>query len=92
MRINGFTTREVIAYVSRETVFTTAVGILLGLAVGSFLGYRIVRALEPSFIQLERSLCYPAWGYAAALTVLFTVIINILALRKVKNLKLTDVA
>jgi hypothetical protein len=28
----------------------------------------------------------------AAMTVLFTVIVNIIALRKVKNLKLTDVA
>ncbi len=92
MRINGFTTKEVIAYVTRETVFTTILGILLGLAAGSYVGYRIVRAMEQSFIQLERGVCFPAWGYAAAMTVLFTVIVNIIALRKVKNLKLTDVA
>ena len=92
MRINGFTTKEVIAYVTRETVFTTILGILLGLAAGSYVGYRIVRAMEQSFIQLERGVCFPAWGYAAAMTVLFTVIVNVIALRKVKNLKLTDVA
>ena len=92
MRINGFTTKEVIAYVTRETVFTTTLGILLGLAAGSCVGYRIVRAMEQSFIQLERGVCFPAWGYAAAMTVLFTVIVNVIALRKVKNLKLTDVA
>ena len=92
MRINGFTTREVIAYVTRETVFTTLAGIFLGLAAGSFLGYKIVRALEPSFVQLERSVCYPAWGYAAAITVFFTVVINAVCLKKVRHLKLTDIA
>ena len=92
MRINGFTTREVIAYVTRETVFTTILGILLGFAAGSFVSYRIVRALEQSFIQLERGICFSAWGYAAAMTVFFTVIVNAIALRKVKHLKLTDVA
>jgi len=92
MRINGFTTKEVIAYVTRETVFTTILGILLGFAVGSLVGYRIIRALEQSFIQLERGVCYAAWGYAAIMTLFFTVIVNIVALRKVKNLKLTDVA
>lgn len=92
MRINGFTTKEVIAYVSRETVFTTILGILLGLAAGSFVSYRIVRALEQSFVQFERGICFPAWLYAAAITVFFAVIVNVIVLRKVKNLKLTDVA
>ena len=31
-----------------ETVFTTILGILLGLAAGSYVGYRIVRAMEQS--------------------------------------------
>ena len=34
----------------------------------------------------------PAWLYAAAITVFFAVIVNVIVLRKVKNLKLTDVA
>ena len=92
MRINGFTTREVIAYVTRETVITTILGIILGLIFGSAIGYRIVRALEQSFYRLERSICFSGWLYAAIMTVFFTVIVNIIALRKVKDLKLTDVA
>ena len=91
MRINGFTTKEVIAYVSRETVFTTSLGILLGLAAGSFVSYRIVRALEQSFMQFERGICFSAWLYAAAITAFFAVIVNVIVLRKVKDLKLTDV-
>ena len=92
MRVNGFTTREVISYVTRETVITTILGILLGLVAGSAIGYRIVRALEQSFFRLERGICFSGWLYAAAMTVFFTVIVNVIALRKVKDLKLTDVA
>lgn len=91
MRVNGFTTREVISYVTRETVITTILGILIGLIVGSVIGYRIVRALEQSFVQLERSVCFSGWLFAAAMTVLFAVVVNVIALRKVKDLKLTDV-
>ncbi len=90
MRINGFTTREVISYVTRETVITTILGIVLGLIAGSAIGYKIVRALEQSFFRLERGVCFSAWLYAAAMTVFFTVIVNVIALRKVKDLKLTD--
>ena len=92
MRINGFTVKEVIGYILRETVLTTILGILLGIAAGAGAGYSIVRTLEQSFLQLKRSPDILAWVLAAALTVLFTVIVNAIALRKVKNLRLTDAA
>ncbi len=92
MRINGFTVREVVGYMLRETVITTTLGILVGMAVGSGIGYKICRSLEQPFLQIVKSLSLPAWLAGAALTVLFTVLVNIIALRPVKNLKLTDVA
>ena len=92
MRVNGFTTRETIDYVLRETVATTALGILLGIGLGAVLGYAIVRTLEQPFIQFDRSVSVSASLIGMGLTVLFTVIVNVVALRKVKHLKLTDVA
>ena len=90
MRVNGFTVKEVIGYVLRETVVTTTVGILLGIVLGSGVGYKIVRSMEQSFMQFDRSLSPLAWLVGAAITVVFTVIINAIVLRKVKTLKLTD--
>lgn len=92
MRINGFTVKEVIGYVLRETVVTTALGIVIGLAVGSGIAYTIVRTLEQILMKLERGVNPLSWLIAAGLTVLFTVIVNAVALRKVKRLKLTDAA
>ena len=92
MRVNGFTVKEVIRYVTRETVLTTAAGILAGIAMGSFLAYRIIRALEQPFIQFDRGVSVASWLIGFGMTVVFTVVINSIVLRKVKDLKLTDVA
>ena len=92
MRINGFTVKEVIGYILRETVVTTVLGILLGIAAGAGVAYSITRTLEQSFLQLKRSPSFVAWALAAVITVAFTVIVNAVALRNVKNLRLTDVA
>ena len=92
MRINGFTTKEVIGYCLRETVVTTAIGIVLGIGLGAWIGYQIVRSLEQSFKQLDRSVSVLAWLIGAALTAAFAVIVNAIALKKVKTLKLTDLS
>ncbi len=92
MRINGFTVREVIGYVLRETVVTTAVGILLGIGLGAGIGYKIVRSLEQSYVQFDRHPSIFAWAIGALMTIVFTVIVNAIALKKVKKLKLTDAA
>ena len=90
MRINGFTVREAIGYVARETVFTTLVGIAFGIDMGAVIAYRITRALETNFVQYSLSLSLPAWAFGALITAFFTVVINVIVLRKVRHLKLTD--
>ncbi len=92
MRINGFTVGETIGYVLRETVVTTVLGILSGIALGSFIARRIILSLEQPFIQFERGVSIPAWMIGAMVTVFFTVLINLFVLRKVKHLSLTDAA
>ena len=92
MRVNGFTVKEVIAYMSRETFITTGLGILLGLALGSGIAYHILRSMEQAFFRFDRSISLTAWLAGAVLTIIFTVIVNIIALKPVKDLKLTDVA
>ncbi len=90
MRVNGFTVREVVGYMLRETVLTTLLGILAGIPLGSAISYRIVRAIETPLLQVVRSPSALAWIAGAALTVFFTVIVNVIALRPVRRLKLTD--
>ena len=90
MRINGFTVREVLTYVSLELIVSTAAGIVLGWAGGSLLAYRVIRLLESAQLQFDRSVQWSAWLWAALITILFSAAISFLALRKIPRLKLTD--
>lgn len=91
MRINGFTVKEVIRYVSLELIVSTLLGILLGLGFGSLLGFRIITLVETSALHFLKDIQLPAWGISALITALFSAVVSIWALRKVKYLKLTDV-
>ena len=91
MRINGFTVSEVIGYVAQETIVTTVLGMVLGIVLGSGISYRIIRAMEQPFIQFERRVSIPSWIAGALITVLFTVIINMISMRQVKNLRLSEI-
>ena len=75
---------------TRETLVTTALGILLGIATGAVVSYQITRSIETAFVQYNRDVSVPAWGYGMAITALFAFIINAIVLRKVRHLKLTD--
>ncbi|MCR4645655.1 MAG: hypothetical protein K5695_09645 [Oscillospiraceae bacterium] len=90
MRVNGFTVREVIGYVSYELILSTIAGIMLGWAGGSLLGYRVMRLLESSDLQFVHTIQWGSWIWAALITMLFSAAISFLALRKIPRLKLTD--
>lgn len=92
MRVNGFTTREVIAYIAQETIVTTLIGIVLGLIAGIVLGRRICHLMEGGMSHFVTHVQPTALLLAALITAVFSLIINIIALRKVKYLKLTDIA
>jgi ABC-type lipoprotein release transport system permease subunit len=92
MRVNGFTTKEVKNYVSREAIFTTVAGIVLGTAVGLLQMLNIMPALGRTYTQFVLTPNVIAIAASAALTALFTIVIYRITLRKVKDLKLTDIA
>ena len=92
MRVNGFTVREVNGYVVREAVFTTIAGIVLGIAAGALLGYRVLTLVESVALHVVLTVQPLAWLLGAVIAAVFAVAIYALALRKIKDLKLTDVA
>ena len=90
MRINGFTVKEVKRYLNTETIITSVIGILLGIGVGAFMGYIVIRFIEMPHAQFVRTPFLLGWMISAAITAVFSVAINAFGTRKVKNLKLTD--
>ncbi len=91
MRINGFTMKETKAFVSRDNVLLTAIGILFGWGVGIIFGYIVVRVLEVAMTHYVRTPSLKACLISAAIGGIFAYIMNKIALRRIKKLNLTNV-
>ncbi len=92
MRINGFSIKQTKGYLSKETIVTTAVGIALGVLVGAVMAPIIIKTMEQPDLQFVRTFHPLAWGAAAVLEALFSVVINSTVFRKVKDLDFRDIA
>ena len=92
MRINGFSTREVINYVLREAVVTTLLGIILGVVAGQLIADMILYILEQPQVSYLHSISPLSALVSAGLTIVYAGVIYFIATRKIKKLKLSDVA
>ena len=90
LKVLGFYDKEVDAYINRENVIVTIVGIGLGLLVGIFLTRLVVSTVEidkASFINRIKPLSYV---YAAAMSSLFTFIVNWITHFNLKKINMID--
>ncbi len=92
MRINGYTLKETRAYVYKDNIILTILGLILGSGFGIILSYIVVRIIETGANRYVRTPNIPACLYACAVGALFALIVNLIALRKIKHLNLTNVS
>ena len=90
LKVLGFFDREVTAYVYRENVFLTLFGIALGLVMGRFLHAWMVLTVEVELVMFGRTAPPYAYVLAAALTVVFSVAVNIAAHFKLKKVDMVE--
>jgi len=90
LKVLGFFDREVTAYVYRENLFLTLFGIVLGLVLGRFLHAWMVLTVEVELVMFGRAAPPYAYWLAAALTVLFSVAVNIAAHFKLKKVDMVE--
>ena len=92
MRVNGFTLKETIGYVARESAAITVLGLLVGVGFGVLISRIAVTCMETEHAMYLRSPYALAWVFAIAFTVVFTVIIDLISFRKIGKVPLTDVS
>ena len=92
MRVNGFRIKEAKGYLSRESLITTAAGLALGVLAGAVLTPLAIRYMQQPDLEFIKSFQPLAWGVAVGLEALFSIIINTMVYRKVKDLNLRDIA
>lgn len=92
MRINGFSIRAVKAYLYRDNIVLTALGILGGVGLGVLLGQWVANILQRSgdnfYTTPDLTVCLIGAGLAA----LFSLATNLIALRRVNGLSVSDLS
>ena len=92
MRVNGYTLSQTRAYVSRDNVVLTVLGLLLGCLAGMGLGYIDTHIVEAGAEHYFRDPNLLACLESVAIVGVFAVIVNIIALRRIDKLNLTNVS
>ena len=86
IKVLGFYDKEVYLYITRETIILTAIGLVLGLVAGYFLDFFILETCEIDMLRFRKFVAPLSYVFAALLTILFTIIVNIVnyfALKKI---------
>jgi len=86
----GFYPEEVTAYVYRETMILTSIGILLGFGLGLIIHGFIVTALSPSYVMLDPAVRISTYVLSAAFTVSFSLMVMVIMHIRLKKVDMVE--
>ena len=86
IKVLGFYDREVAAYIYRENTISALLGMLAGLVLGVFLCHFVVDTAQVDAVMFYPDIPAYAFGLAALLTIVFTVLVNGLLYFKLRRI------
>ncbi|MEG2382886.1 MAG: FtsX-like permease family protein [Oscillospiraceae bacterium] len=90
IKVLGFTDKEVYSYVNRESLLLSFVGALVGILLGVLLHSFVMGNIEMDAMMFGRSVKPLSYLYSAALTMLFSVLIDLCMRRKLRNISMVE--
>lgn len=90
IKVLGFHPGEVSAYIYRETVCLSLMGTALGLFFGIFFHQFVVQTAEVDAVMFGRDISPVSFVCSAALTLLFTLLVNLVMARKLKRIDMVE--
>lgn len=90
IKVLGFYDNEVSAYVYRESVALSIIGTLVGLGLGVLLHMFVIYTVEVDVVMFGRSIKFLSYVYAAALTMLFSALVNLVMHRKLRKISMVE--
>ena len=90
IKVLGFYNREVCAYVYRETLLLSLIGTVVGLVFGIFLHAFVVKTAEVDMVMFGRTIKWTSYVFAAALTMVFSALVNLVMYRKLKAVDMVE--
>lgn len=90
LKVLGFTDREANEYIYRETFITAVVGIIVGLIITPPLHNMVMGFLEVDTLVFLRTIKIESFIYAAVLTLIFVIIMQVVTYFKLKKIDLIE--
>jgi putative ABC transport system permease protein len=90
LKVLGFYNGEVSAYVYRENIFLTLIGIVLGLVLGIPLNIAVVGVVDIDQLTFNTALKPVSFLIAVVMTALFAIIVNVLMHFKLKKISMVE--
>ena len=90
LKVLGFYDGELSAYIYRENVILTVLGTLLGMVLGKLLHQWLILTVEIDLLMFGRTISPTSYLWAALLTAVFSLTVNLFAHRKLKKLDMVE--
>ena len=90
LRVLGFHPSETAMYIFRETAILTVIGTGVGLLLGTWLCRFVVLTAEVDIVMFGRDIYALSYLLAAALTVLFSVLVDFVMLRRLHKIDMVE--
>ena len=90
IKVLGFYDSEVSAYIIRENILSTLIGIFIGWIFGAFLHRFVVLTSEVDIVMFDRNLVWWAFAAAFVLTAMFSLIVNFILYFKLKKIQMVE--
>ena len=90
LRVLGFYDKEMYAYIFRENNALSVIGAFVGLVFGKIMHLFVIRTCEVDMVMFVRSTKPLSYVYAFALTIAFSLIVNLLMRPKVRAIDMVE--
>lgn len=90
VKVIGFFDSEAAAYIYRENIISTAVGIILGMGVGKLLHSFVLATVESEAMMFDKGLAWQSYIFGALLTAVFSAAVNVILYYKVKTIDMAE--
>lgn len=90
LKVLGFYQKELAEYIYRENILLTVIGTIIGLGLGVLLQRYIILTMETDNMMFARSLPWQSFVYSIGLTILFTLLVDVIMLRSIRKVDMVS--
>lgn len=90
IKVLGFRDKEVSAYIVRENIILTILGVILGLILGIFLHQFVISCIAVDVVMFGQTIKPLSYVYAALLSFVFAALVNLIVHRKLRKVNMVE--